>query len=166
MATTNQAPAGASAGKPLPFTIGEITKAEPPSGAETKNWYRYTITRGSQRAVVGHRQGSLKSVKGIGWFIEEYGVAQISMNLTDLSVTPVHAAFDACVERADARSSTLRISPVSYLMAPARSAWPGRGMVTGSMSRSRQFFQSRFSITIAIGLPVVSPFITPPVSRA
>jgi hypothetical protein len=63
MATTNQAPAGASAGKPLPFTIGEITKAEPPSGAETKNWYRYTITRGSQRAVVGHRQGSLKSVK-------------------------------------------------------------------------------------------------------
>ena len=50
MATTNQAPAGASAGKPLPFTIGEITKAEPPSGAETKNWYRYTITRGSQRA--------------------------------------------------------------------------------------------------------------------
>mgnify|MGYP001822200539 FL=1 len=63
MATTNQAPAGASAGKPLPFTIGEITNAEPPSGAETKNWYRYTITRGSQRAVVGHRQGSLKSVK-------------------------------------------------------------------------------------------------------
>lgn len=47
--------------------------------------------------------GLLKSVKGIGWFIEEYGVAQISMNLTDLSVTPVHAAFDACVDRAGAR---------------------------------------------------------------
>ena len=38
--------------------------------------------------------GSLKCVKGIGWFIEEYGVAQISMNLTNIVVTPVHAAFD------------------------------------------------------------------------
>ena len=47
--------------------------------------------------------GLLKACKGIGWFIEEYGVAQISMNLTDLSVTPVHAAFDACAERALAR---------------------------------------------------------------
>ncbi|MEM9801418.1 MAG: glutamate formimidoyltransferase [Planctomycetota bacterium] len=47
--------------------------------------------------------GMLKACKGIGWFIEEYGVAQISMNLTDLAVTPVHRAFDACVERAEAR---------------------------------------------------------------
>ncbi len=38
--------------------------------------------------------GSLKEVKAIGWFIEEYGVAQISMNLTNISVTPVHVAFD------------------------------------------------------------------------
>jgi glutamate formiminotransferase/formiminotetrahydrofolate cyclodeaminase len=44
--------------------------------------------------------GSLKSVKGIGWYIEEYGIAQISMNLTNVSVTPVHAAFDECLERA------------------------------------------------------------------
>ena len=44
--------------------------------------------------------GSLKCVKGIGWFIKEYGVAQISMNLTNLSVTPVHVAFDECCERA------------------------------------------------------------------
>ncbi len=47
--------------------------------------------------------GSLKSVKGIGWFIEEYGVAQISMNLTNISVTPVHVAFDECKRRAEAR---------------------------------------------------------------
>ena len=38
--------------------------------------------------------GSLKCVKGIGWFIEEYGVAQVSMNLTNISVTPVHVAYD------------------------------------------------------------------------
>ncbi len=47
--------------------------------------------------------GSLKNVKAIGWFIEEYGVAQISMNLTDIGVTPVHLAFDEVVERAAAR---------------------------------------------------------------
>ena len=38
--------------------------------------------------------GTLKSVKAIGWFIEEYGVAQISMNLTNISVTSIHEAFD------------------------------------------------------------------------
>lgn len=38
--------------------------------------------------------GTLKKVKAIGWYIEEYGVAQISMNLTDITVTPVHVAFE------------------------------------------------------------------------
>jgi len=47
--------------------------------------------------------GMLKSVKAIGWYIEEYRQAQVSMNLTDISVTPLHAAFDACVESAAAR---------------------------------------------------------------
>ena len=44
--------------------------------------------------------GTCKSVKAIGWFIEEYGIAQVSMNLTDISVTPVHIAFDECVKSA------------------------------------------------------------------
>ncbi|MCF8379119.1 MAG: glutamate formimidoyltransferase [Bacteroidales bacterium] len=47
--------------------------------------------------------GMLKSVKAIGWFIEEYGVAQISMNLTDITVTSVHEAFDAVVKSATSR---------------------------------------------------------------
>jgi len=47
--------------------------------------------------------GSLKAVKGIGWFIEEYGVAQISMNLTNISVTPVHVAFDEVCKKANDR---------------------------------------------------------------
>jgi glutamate formiminotransferase/formiminotetrahydrofolate cyclodeaminase len=46
--------------------------------------------------------GKLKSVKGIGWFIEEYGIAQLSLNLTDITVTPVHIAFDeACKSAAE-----------------------------------------------------------------
>jgi glutamate formiminotransferase/formiminotetrahydrofolate cyclodeaminase len=47
--------------------------------------------------------GSLKAVKALGWYIPEYGIAQVSMNLTDLSVTPVHAAFDEVCRKAEAR---------------------------------------------------------------
>ncbi len=47
--------------------------------------------------------GSLKCVKAIGWYIDEYGIAQISINLTNLSVTPMHIAFDECCKKADAR---------------------------------------------------------------
>ena len=47
--------------------------------------------------------GTLKCVKGIGWFIEEYGIAQISMNLTNISVTPVHVAFDEVCTKAQER---------------------------------------------------------------
>ncbi|HOK37232.1 MAG: glutamate formimidoyltransferase [Bacteroidales bacterium] len=49
-----------------------------------------------------YEPGLLKSVKAIGWYIEEYGIAQISMNLTDIDVTPVHVAFDTVCERAQA----------------------------------------------------------------
>ena len=47
--------------------------------------------------------GSLKSVKGIGWYIEEYGIAQLSLNLTDINVTPTHIAFDEACEKARLR---------------------------------------------------------------
>jgi len=47
--------------------------------------------------------GKLKAVKGIGWFIEEYGIAQISYNLTNISITSMHEAFDASVVAATER---------------------------------------------------------------
>jgi glutamate formiminotransferase/formiminotetrahydrofolate cyclodeaminase len=47
--------------------------------------------------------GSLKSVKAIGWFIEEYGIAQISINLTNINITPVHIAFDEACKKASER---------------------------------------------------------------
>lgn len=47
--------------------------------------------------------GSLESVKAIGWFIEEYGIAQVSMNLTNIRVTPLHIAFDEVCRCAEAR---------------------------------------------------------------
>ncbi len=50
-----------------------------------------------------NKPGTLKSVKAIGWFIEEYGVAQISMNLTNINITSVHAAFDEVCKKATDR---------------------------------------------------------------
>jgi len=47
--------------------------------------------------------GACKSVKAIGWYIEEYGIAQISMNLTNINETPLHIAFDECCKSAQSR---------------------------------------------------------------
>ena len=47
--------------------------------------------------------GTLKGTKAIGWFIDEYGIAQVSMNITDINTTPLHVAFDEVCRAADAR---------------------------------------------------------------
>ena len=47
--------------------------------------------------------GSLKACKAIGWFIDEYGIAQISINLTDISITPMHIAFEEASRKAQER---------------------------------------------------------------
>ena len=47
--------------------------------------------------------GTLKAVKAIGWYIEEYGIAQISINLTDISITPMHIAFEEAIKKAQDR---------------------------------------------------------------
>lgn len=47
--------------------------------------------------------GSLKACKAIGWFIEEYGIAQVSINLTNISITPVHVAFEEACKKAQER---------------------------------------------------------------
>ena len=103
--------------------------------------------------------GLLKACKGIGWYIEEYGVAQISMNLTDLSVTPVHVAFDACDERARARgirvtgSEIVGLVPLKVLLDAARHYLTKQGRSLGVSDAEL--------IKIAIrtlGLDELSPF--------
>lgn len=47
--------------------------------------------------------GTLKGCKAIGWFIDEYGIAQVSMNITDINTTPLHVAFDEVCRAAAAR---------------------------------------------------------------
>ena len=70
--------------------------------------------------------GSLKAVKAIGWYIEEYGIAQISMNLTDIKTTPVHVAFDEVCRKAEARgvrvtgSEIVGLVPLNVLLDAGR----------------------------------------------
>lgn len=61
-------------------------------------------------------KGLLPCVKGIGWYIEEYGIAQLSLNLTNISVTTVHQAFDAACERAIARGMRVTGSEIVGLI--------------------------------------------------
>ncbi len=51
--------------------------------------------------VIQRSTGSCPSVKAIGWYIDEYGYAQVSMNITNISKTPLHIAFEACRQSAD-----------------------------------------------------------------
>ncbi len=51
--------------------------------------------------------GSLKHVKAIGWYIEEFGIAQISMNLTNISETPIHIVFEEVVKKANTRGASV-----------------------------------------------------------
>ena len=57
--------------------------------------------------------GSLKGCKAIGWFIKEYGIAQVSMNVTNINITPVHIAFDEVCAKAAARG--LRVTGVDLV---------------------------------------------------
>ncbi len=73
-----------------------------------------------------YEPGALKSVKAIGWFIEEYGIAQISMNLTDITVTSVHKAFDEVCKSAESRglrvtgSELVGVIPLSSMLDAGR----------------------------------------------
>jgi glutamate formiminotransferase/formiminotetrahydrofolate cyclodeaminase len=83
-----------------------------------------TVKGPAGRDVV--QPGTLKSVKAIGWYIAEYGVAQVSMNLTNIEVTPVHVAFDEVCRAAEARgirvtgSELVGLVPLSCLVDAGR----------------------------------------------
>ena len=81
--------------------------------------------------------GLLKAVKAVGWVIPEFGCAQVSINLTDLDVTPLHTVFDACDERARERglrvtgSEIVGLVPRSVLLDAGRHYLAKMGRPTG-----------------------------------
>lgn len=103
--------------------------------------------------------GLFKSVKGIGWFIEEYGVAQISYNLTDINISPLHEVFDKTCERAIARGMRVTGSELVGLVPKKVLMDAGKHFLT-KQERSLGISESEI-IKIAIktlGLDELAPF--------
>lgn len=103
--------------------------------------------------------GKLKSVKGIGWFIEEYGIAQLSLNLTDITVTPVHIAFDEACKSAAERGIRVTGSELVGLI-PKQSLLDAANFFLARQERSLGI-PEREKIKIAVkslGLDDLGPF--------
>jgi len=103
--------------------------------------------------------GTLKSVKAIGWFIEEYGQAQISMNLTNIGVTPVHIAFDEVCNKANERGVRVTGSEIVGMIPKSVLIDAGKHYLT-KQGRSKGISEKEI-IDIAIkslGLNEISPF--------
>lgn len=104
--------------------------------------------------------GTCKSVKAIGWYIKEYGIAQVSMNLTDISETPLHKAFDECVTSAFKRGMRVTGSELVGLV-PLRCLTEAGKYFLIKQRRSSGVSESEL-IRIAIrslGLGELAPFI-------
>jgi glutamate formiminotransferase/formiminotetrahydrofolate cyclodeaminase len=103
--------------------------------------------------------GTCKSVKGIGWYIEEYGIAQVSMNLTNINDTPLHIAFDECNKSAFNRGMRVTGSELVGLV-PLKSMLDAGKYFLEQQQRSTGVSDSEL-IKIAIksmGLDELSPF--------
>ncbi len=103
--------------------------------------------------------GSLKSVKAIGWYIEEYGIAQISINLTNIAITPVHIAFDEVCKKAEARGVRVTGSELVGLV-PLQSLTEAGKYFLKKQQRSTGVSEKEL-IKIAVksmGLEELSPF--------
>lgn len=104
-------------------------------------------------------KGALKAVKGIGWYIEEYGIAQVSLNLTNISITSMHQAFDAACEKATERGMRVTGSELIGLV-PLKAMLEAGKYFLRKQQRSAGVSESEL-IKIAIkslGLDDLAPF--------
>ena len=103
--------------------------------------------------------GTLKAVKAIGWYIQEYGIAQVSINLTNINITPMHLAFDECVKSAAARGMRVTGSELVGLI-PLKSMLDAGKYFLSRQQRSTGVSEEEL-IRIAIkslGLDELTPF--------
>src|SRR3984885_11369074 len=104
--------------------------------------------------------GSLKAVKAIGWYIEEYGMAQISMNLTNIEVTPLHVAFDEVCRAAAERgirvtgSELVGLIPLQAMLDAGRYFLEKQQRSTGVSEKEL----IRIAI-VSMGLDELGPFV-------
>lgn len=104
-------------------------------------------------------KGALKAVKGIGWYIEEYGIAQVSLNLTNISITSMHEAFDTACTKANERG--LRVTGSELIgLVPLKAMLEAGKYFLRKQQRSAGVSESEL-IKIAIkslGLDDLAPF--------
>lgn len=104
--------------------------------------------------------GTLKSVKAIGWYIEEYGVAQISMNLTNIRETPVHIAFDEVCRAAAERGIRVTGSELVGLIPLQAMLEAGRYFLRKQQRSVGVSEKELIRIAIlSMGLDELSPFV-------
>ena len=103
--------------------------------------------------------GRLRAVKAIGWWVAEYGMAQVSMNLDDYTTTPLHAAFEACAERARALrvavagSEIVGLVPLQALLRSADHYIDREGLLIVDERQKIRLVADR------LGLSAASPFV-------
>ena len=104
--------------------------------------------------------GTLKACKAIGWYIEEYGIAQVSINLTNISITPVHVAFEAACKSAQERG--MRVTGSELVgMIPLRAMIDAGKYFLRKQNRSAGISEEEI-IKIAVkslGLAHLKPFV-------
>jgi len=104
--------------------------------------------------------GMLKHVKAIGWFVKEYGVAQVSMNLTNIEETPLHAAFDACVESAAKRGLRVTGSEIVGMVPKASLVDAGRYFLRKQQWSEGVSEEELIEIAVrSMGLGELKPFV-------
>ncbi len=104
--------------------------------------------------------GRLKAVKAIGWYIPEYGIAQVSMNLTDVGTTPLHTAFEAVCESAESRGMRVTGSELVGLV-PLRTLLEAGRHFLARQQRSLGVTEAEL-VKIAVkslGLAELGPFV-------
>lgn len=117
-----------------------------------------TIRKGPDGKTV-FTPGRFQEVKGLGWYIEEYGIAQVSLNLTDYHVTPIHAVFDACREEARERgmratgSELVGLVPLEAMLAAGDHYLSNQGVTTAVPEPDRVR-----AAVVSLGLDDLEPF--------
>lgn len=106
------------------------------------------------------RPGTLKGTKAIGWYIEEYGIAQVSMNITDIALTPLHIAFDEVSRAANERG--IRVTGTEIVgLVPKRTLIEAGKYFLRKQHRSMGIAESEI-IRMAVksmGLDELKPFV-------
>ena len=103
--------------------------------------------------------GTLKAVKAIGWYIEEYGIAQVSMNLTDIQTTPLHVAFDEVCRAAEARGVRVTGSELVGLVPLAALLDAGRHFLRKQQRSTGVSEAELIKIAVkSLGLDELAPF--------